>query len=660
MIIAPISAVAAPFTATATPSVQNTLAIDIVSNDAVLPVTSNQQSELEAIRGTSVLVDVSTLGQLLDSTARLQSRQATQATTNVPQTNTTNASAQADTKQTSANIEQITTIAGLFVDTFNRLQASNSNLTENPLIPTSNDSLLQALNAARPDAAEAGLFEQLSKIGISLQSPPAPGSDSSLTLDVIDFQSALAQNPGETLTLLTQALQALGNAENDVLAQNQDLASGNIAASLSAGQATDAIAAATINPDITAAANTAATASATNSANAPNANNNFALPVDVDEQVPADADVQLQQVLTNEALQSAIISTSNTVQADNATAESQTATTANIQAGATNNATANEEPAGADVNAVPATNTQVSASASANPLNVDTTLADNLLNNISTPASLLNTQTANAGEPDIASSVQENVFTQNQTNPPVNANALAGNSLTATEPDAAAQTQTSNAATQLNAQLNAQLSTAATLNQSSTTNTNRSTASEATSTKAQATLNNNNKPAEAANTQNQPVSSAIASNTNGILINNPLATTGSPEATQRTTTNNPATQPKPLVLENEVIVNNNARAPATSAQANVNPLISAAVAAYRVRDGLPQTPAEKPRQAQADAVTAPEAVSAVEPVELDLHENSDGQHREAQAELEYQRAADLARDRRNAATASNPDIDINI
>lgn len=645
MIIAPISAVAVPFAAAAAPSVQNTLAIDAVSNNAILPVTSNEQSELEAIRGTSVLVDVSTLGQLLDSTARLQSRQSTQATTNFPPTKTTNASAQADANRTSANIEQITTIAELFVDTFNRLQASNSNLTENPLIPTSNDSLLQALNAARPDAAEAGLFEQLSKIGINLQSPATPGSDSSLTLDVIDFQSALAQNPGETLTLLTQALQALGNAENDVLTQNQDLASGNIVASLSAGQATDTIAATTVNPDITATADNTVTANATS---ATSANNNSVLPADVDEQVPADADVQLQQVLTNEALQAAITSTTNS-SVNSATVAAQT-----------ENTTVNEEPAGTGINTTTATNTQASASASANSLNVDTTLADNLLNNISTPASLLNTQTANTGEPDTASSVQENVFTQNQTNPSVNANALAGSSLTATEPDTAAQTQPTNAATQLNAQLNAQLSTAATLNQNSTANTNRGTALEATSTKAQATLNNNNKPAEAANTQNQPVSSVIASNTNDILINNPLATTGSPEATPRTTTNNPATQPKPVVLENEVIVNNNARAPATSAQANVNPLISAAVAAYRVREGLPQTPAEKPRQAQADAVTAPETVSAVEPVELDLHEHSDGQHREAQAELEYQRAADLARDRKNAAIASNPNIDVNV
>jgi|GEM_PF-1568208 len=657
MIIAPISAVASPFATAATPSVQNTLAIDAVSNDAILPVTSNEQSELEAIRGTSVLVDVSTLGQLLDSTARLQSRQATQAasaaqTTNT--TNTTNAIAQADANQTSANIEQITTIVELFVDTFNRLQASNSNLTENPLIPTSNDSLLQALNAARPDVAEAGLFEQLSKIGINLQSPATPGSDSSLTLDVIDFQSALAQNPGETLTLLTQSLQALGNAENDVLAQNQDLASGNISASLSAGQATDAIAATTVNPDIT-AADTTATANAASATNATSANNNSALPVDVDEQVPADADVQLQQVLTNEALQSAITSTTtNTAQTDNVNAAAQTETTANIQAGAASNATANEEPAGTGINAATATNTQANASASANPLNVDTTLADNLLNNISTPASLLNTQASNAGEPDTASSVQDNVFTQNQTNPSVNANVLASN--TATESDTASQTQTANSASQLNAQL----STAATLNQNSTANVNLSTASEATSTKAQATLNNNNKPTETANTQNQPVSSVIASNTNGILINNPLATTSSPEATQRTTTNNPATQPKPLVPENEVIINNNARAPATTAQANVNPLISAAVAAYRVRDGLPQTSAEKTRQAQADAVTAPEAVSAVEPVELDLHENSDGQHREAQAKLEYQRAADLARDKKNAATASNPNVDVNV
>lgn len=642
MIIAPISAVAAPFAAAAAPSVQNTLAIDAVSNNAILPVTSNEQSELEAIRGTSVLVDVSTLGQLLDSTARLQSRQSTQATTNVPPTKTTNASAQENANRTSANIEQITTIAELFVDTFNRLQASNSNLTENPLIPTSNDSLLQALNAARPDAAEAGLFKQLSKIGINLQSPATSGSDSSLALDVIDFQSALAQNPGETLTLLTQALQALGNAENDVLTQNQDLASGNIVASLSAGQATDTIAATTVNPDITATADNTVTANATS------ANNNSVLPADVDEQVPADADVQLQQVLTNEALQAAITSTTNS-SVNSATIAAQT-----------DNTTVNEEPAGTGINTTTATNTQASASASANSLNVDTTLADNLLNNISTPASLLNTQTANTGEPDTASSVQENVFTQNQTNPSVNANALAGSSLTATEPDTAAQTQPTNAATQLNAQLNAQLSTAATLNQNSITNTNRGTALEATSTKAQATLNNNNKPAEAANTQNQPVSSVIASNTNGILINNPLATAGSPETTQRPTTNNLATQPKPVVLENEVIVNNNASAPATSAQANVNPLISAAVAAYRVREGLPQTPAEKPRQAQADAVTAPEAVSAVEPVELDLHEHSDGQHREAQAELEYQRAADLARDRKNAAIASNPNIDVNV
>ncbi|MBC3907502.1 hypothetical protein [Undibacterium umbellatum] len=645
MIIAPISAVATPVTTT---SVQSTLAVNHVSNDAVLPISSNKLSELEEIRGTSVLVDVSTLGQLLDSTARLQSRQAAQTASAAQTTNATNITAKADVSQTAADIEQITAIATLFVDTFNQLQESNSNLTENPLIPTSNDSLLQALNAARPNAAEASLFAQLSKIGINLQRAPTPGSDSSLTLDVIEFQSALAQNPGETLTLLTQALQALGNAENDVLAQNQDLASGNIAASLSADQATDTIAPASVNSNVT------RTSETTTSENPANVNNNSVLPVEVDDQVPADADVQLQQMLTNEALQSAISSTANitnnAIQAAKASPAVQTETATSTQAGATNSATANDEPAAT----VTATNTQVNTSESL--LNADTTLADNLLNNISTPASLLNTQATIAGEPNTASSVQENVFTQNQTNPTLNTNVVAGSSLPANESDTTAQVQIANSANQLTPS-NAQLSKAATLNQSSTANTNRSTTSEAALTKTQAALNNSNKPTEATNTQNQPAPSAIVNNTNGILINNPLATTGSPEATQRVTTNNPVAQPRPVVLENEVRVNN-APVPATNAQANVNPLISAAVAAYRLRDSLPQTPAEKPRQAQADAVTPPEAVAAVEPVELDLHDQTNHRQHDAEADLAYRQAKGLGQAGKNIGATDNVDAKV--
>lgn len=645
MIIAPISAVATPVTTT---SVQSPLAVNHVSNDAVLPISSNKLSELEEIRGTSVLVDVSTLGQLLDSTARLQSRQAVQTASAAQTTNATNITAKADVSQTTADIEQITAIATLFVDTFNQLQESNSNLTENPLIPTSNDSLLQALNAARPNAAEASLFAQLSKIGINLQRAPTPGSDSSLTLDVIEFQSALAQNPGETLTLLTQALQALGNAENDVLAQNQDLASGNIAASLSADQATDTIAPASVNSNVT------RTSETTTSENPASVNNNSVLPVEVDDQVPADADVQLQQMLTNEALQSAISSTANitnnAIQAAKASPAVQTETATSTQAGATNSATANDEPAAT----VTATNTQVNTSESL--LNADTTLADNLLNNISTPASLLITQATIAGEPNTASSVQENVFTQNQTNPTLNTNVVAGSSLPANESDTTTQVQIANSANQLTPS-NAQLSTAAALNQSNTANINRSTASEAALTKAQAALNNSNKPTEATNTQNQPAPTAIVNNTNGILINNPLATTGSPEATQRATTNNPVAQPRPVVLENEVRVNN-APFPTKNAQANVNPLISAAVAAYRLRDGLPQTPAEKPRQAQANAVTAPEAVAAVEPVELDLHDQTNHRQHDAEADLAYRQAKGLGQAGKNTSATDNVDAKV--
>jgi len=294
MIISPISSVTTP-ALQGTAQATTALNLDRLSALAQSSAISNNASLLDAIRNNSsnITVDVSRLGELLAYTAKLQIQQAANASG-------TDGVNRTDATQTKADVAQLTAIANSFVDAFNQLQASNSSLSDNPLIASASDSLLQAMNTGAQNADGSSLFWQLAEIGIKLQNTALPGSDSFLTLDVTSFQNALAKDPSATLALLTQALQVLGSAESTVIAQNQELASGNIQTNTNQTQNTNTTNSINASTNADTISGTTATsnlnANAVNPANIPSTN----------------TEALLQQALVDEALLAAIDTARNT------------------------------------------------------------------------------------------------------------------------------------------------------------------------------------------------------------------------------------------------------------------------------------------------------------------------------------------------------------
>ncbi|MFZ6778992.1 hypothetical protein ACO0LD_19370 [Undibacterium sp. Ji83W] len=673
MIISPISSVTTSLT---TPALQAASAINLGTINPLSPAISSNPGLLDAIHSNNITVDVSALGELLAYTARLQSRRTANVSTNGSTTNTVT---QADATQTKADIAQLTAIATSLVDTFNQLQASNSNLAENPLIPSSSDSLLQAMNAGAQNADGSSLFEQLGKIGINLQNLAQPDSNSFLTLDVNAFQNALTENPAGTTSLLTQALQVLGSAESTLIAQNQELASGNLLATTGS---TD-----TENTDVT----NPASSTDTNSNSISNVSNNNAS-VNVNEDAvtaTTTADAQLQQALGDEALRTAIDTTRNTqaavISADSAndavsnsqltpaiSASSETTTTETL---APNNATTNSQ-INSQVSAALNPTIDTSADATANITSAITSatatdIASNTTLNTKAPDQESSTNvsatasgaSAGSNTSALSTATEAPEITVAASSLPLNSQTTAQTNIQA-PPAASVDTPTTIEASIANANklaanpaVPSSLLTESQLENQVAANSiklNESAASNTASTNAKTVPNNSSTFAEVSKTLdtiNQATTAAnkLAAN-NPPLPSSPVSTTvAAPVASNASTL-----QTTPV--NNNAIINTSASG--TGIQASINPLISAAVAAFRVRDGLQANTTEKPRSAETDAVTAPEAVTLVEPVTLDLHEHAQNQRHDAEADSAYHQAKELGEPEKDSDAAGDINVKV--
>ncbi|MBI3731243.1 MAG: hypothetical protein HY254_23315 [Burkholderiales bacterium] len=661
MIISPISSVT-------TSASQAASAINLGTINPLSPAIASNPGLLDALHSNNITVDVSALGELLVYTARLQSRQTANVSTNGSTTNTVT---QADATQTKADIAQLTAIATSFVDTFNQLQASNSNLAENPLIPSSSDSLLQAMNAGAQNADGSSLFEQLGKIGINLQNIAQADSNSFLALDVNTFQNALAENPTGTTSLLTQALQILGSAESAVIAQNQELASGNL---LTTTSSTD-----TENTDVT------SPTSSTDTNNNVSNNNASASLNESTVAAATTAGEQFQQALGDEALRAAINTTRNTqtavVNADGAndavsnsqlaraiSASSQTTTAETL---AQNNAATNSQ-ANSQVSA--ALNPTVGTSADATA-NITSTIATDIASNAT-----LNTKAPDQESSTNISATASGASTGSNTNalstaaePPEIATAASSqplNSQTTAQtniqapPAVSVDTPTTLLASIANANklaanptIPSSLLTESQLENQVAANSiklNESATSNAASTNTKTVPNNSSTFAEVSKTLdtiNQATTAAnkLAAN-NPPLPGSPVSTTVAAPVTSNAST----LQTTPV--NNSAIINTSASG--TGIQASINPLISAAVAAFRVRDGLQANTSEKPRSAETDSVTAPEAVTVVEPVTLDLHEHAQNQRHDAEADSAYHQAKELGEPEKDSGVADDINVKV--
>lgn len=643
MIISPISTVA-------TAAARSPSAINAATDSATIRVLSTAIADntglldaIPAIRSNDMTVDVSALGELLAYTVRLQNKRTANVTTTVPLAVSAD---QAQTAQTKADIAQLTTIATSFVDAFNQLQASNSNLAENPLIPTSSDSLLLVMNAGTQSADGSSLFEQLGKIGINLQNVAQPNNDSFLTLDVSVFQNALAEDPVGTTALLAQALQILVKAESTVIAQNQELASGNILTNTSIND--------TENPDLT---------SSTESTSINNkVSNSASPPANLNEDAgtaTTNANAELQRALGDEALQVAIDITrnsqatfANTNGTDNiasnaAQASPEIPVSPEIRTAAATNNAANISQSNAAINSAIDTSTVARTAASSGAA---TDIGSNAIvatgtTDINVNSKALSAETEVA---DITTSLpSQTQGTQIRTQPPPAETVDTPKVLQAA---IATQSKLSSSITTPSA-----LPTESQLENQVAANTsklNESAASSSASGIAETTLNTPSTFEEVSKTLDT-INQATAAATN--IAANKLSAAASQASTAVTTpvpVNASAQQTTPV--NNSAAVNTSASA--TGIQASINPLIAAAIASLRVRDGIQTNPLEKSRPADADTVTAPEAVIVVEPVTLDLHEHAKNQRQEAEIDSAYLQAEELGEPEEHIATSGKIDI----
>ncbi|MBI1771479.1 MAG: hypothetical protein HYR68_03825 [Burkholderiales bacterium] len=618
MIISPISSVT-------TSASQAASAINLGTINPLSPAIASNPGLLDALHSNNITVDVSALGELLVYTARLQSRQTANVSTNGSTTNTVT---QADATQTKADIAQLTAIATSFVDTFNQLQASNSNLAENPLIPSSSDSLLQAMNAGAQNADGSSLFEQLGKIGINLQNIAQADSNSFLALDVNTFQNALAENPTGTTSLLTQALQILGSAESAVIAQNQELASGNL---LTTTSSTD-----TENTDVTSPTSSTDTNNNVSNNNASASlnddavsNSQLARAISASSQTTTAETLAQNNAATNSQANSQVSAALNPTVGTSADATANITSTiaTDIASNATLNtkapdqesstnisATASGASTGSNTNALStaAEPPEIATAASSQPLNSQTTAQTNIQAppavSVDTPTTLL-ASIANANKLAANPTIPSSLLTESQLENQVAANSIKLN-----------ESATSNAAS-----------------------TNTKTVPNNSSTFAEVS-----KPLDTIN-QATTAANKLAAN-NPPLPGSPVSTTVAAPVTSNAST----LQTTPV--NNSAIINTSASG--TGIQASINPLISAAVAAFRVRDGLQANTSEKPRSAETDSVTAPEAVTVVEPVTLDLHEHAQNQRHDAEADSAYHQAKELGEPEKDSGVADDINVKV--
>ncbi|MBC3918729.1 hypothetical protein H8L32_14640 [Undibacterium sp. CY18W] len=678
MIISPISSVT-------TPGLQVTAARgpDTVSALSLTSGIGADSSLLDTARNSNITVDVSRLGELLAYVSKLQNRQTSDGVNRT------------DTIQTEADLAKLTAIASSFVDAFNQLQASNSSLSENPLVPTSSDSLLQAINAGAQNADGTSLFEQLGGIGINLQNASQPDSNSLLTLDVASFQNVLAKDSSGTIALLAQALQVLGSAESTVITQNQEFASGNILS----------------NTDNNSIENTATTNAANNSNNI-NANSDpntdttgttATATGNVNTVTPAaNAEALLQQTLADKALQAEIETARNSQAAVNAdVSNTVTVNTVDDAAQAIPGIPASPETRAAGL---PASNDATNTAQINTPTNAALTISTNGTNG---------TNATNARIDTVPDSVA-NTGTGIDLNVASNAQAIdaaaTGNTLSITA-DTADTADTANTANttlpqSLNIQTPAQTSVQTPLQSPSTEIVDTSTAVQANTVTenrlaanvttpvttpsslltesqlenkiavnsiqsnenaASTTASGNTKTApnnySALAAVSQTLDTTLATiNQTSTAASNITASNQSPPAslasttTASTVTSNTSTQ-QTMSASNSAAVNANINATdIPHIQDGINPLISAAVAAYRVRDGIQANTTEKPRPAQTDTVTATEAITVVEPVTLDLHEHAQNQRHDAEADSAYHEAEELGEPDKLAEVAGNINV----
>jgi len=198
--------------------------IMVISTDAIAAVSPLRLSVLspvskvsaavtaDSVNSTASVVDVSSLSQTLAVTIALleQEMKAIAASGN--------GGAIGDA---ATNFATTASLATMFVNAFNTFQSGNVSSLQDPLASFLDSSLLDAMGGVLADSGN-NLLQSLAQIGITLDTSTVADSIQ-FTLDSSLLQTAFTNAPAATASLLTQALQALAKIETTLIAQNQNL-----------------------------------------------------------------------------------------------------------------------------------------------------------------------------------------------------------------------------------------------------------------------------------------------------------------------------------------------------------------------------------------------------------------------------------------------------
>ncbi|PRC90920.1 hypothetical protein [Solimicrobium silvestre] len=203
-----------PIDSTVIPTIKLDALADLDANAApVAPLIASPQPD-----NVASIVIFSPLSQLLAATVKFQTQQANQ---------TQQVSAGATTSTgTSLDFKQLSEITTLFVDAFNNFQTSIASSVANPFDSVFNNALLTGIQTENTQSGSSSIqsfIDSLAEVGINFQAGTDFMSPSQFQIDWTTLASAYNANPAQTSALLSNAFQALGAIEENLLLSQQGL-----------------------------------------------------------------------------------------------------------------------------------------------------------------------------------------------------------------------------------------------------------------------------------------------------------------------------------------------------------------------------------------------------------------------------------------------------
>ncbi|WP_423679785.1 hypothetical protein [Undibacterium sp. WLHG33] len=196
----------------------------VISTDAIAAVTPLGLSALSPVSTVSAAViagSVNTTASVVDVSSLSQTLAMTLALLEQEMKAIAASGSGSAIGDAATSFTTTASLATMFVNAFNTFQSSNISSLQDPLTSFLDSSLLDAMGGVLADSGN-NLLQSLAKIGITLDT--STGTDNiQFTLNSSLLQTAFTNAPVATASLLTQALQALAQIETSLIAQNQNL-----------------------------------------------------------------------------------------------------------------------------------------------------------------------------------------------------------------------------------------------------------------------------------------------------------------------------------------------------------------------------------------------------------------------------------------------------